>query len=107
MNRYREDAVPTVILLLAGVALVFGLLLLLGGCAPTPPDPVYITTPLPAPPDDCVSPSTPEPKLNAKQDATDLDAVKDRIALKQAYRAERNLRRSCGDQLKVLLADTK
>lgn len=107
MNRYREDAIPTVILLLAGVALAFGLLLLLGGCTPAPPDPVYITTPLPAPPEDCVSPPAPEPKLNTKQDATDLDAVKDRIALKQAYRFERNKRRSCGDQLKVLLAAEK
>lgn len=73
----------------------------LAGCTKEPP--VYITSELPHAPAECVSPSTPEPKLDETRDATVLDAVKDRHKLKVAYRTERNLRASCGKQLKVLL----
>lgn len=73
----------------------------LAGCASGAP--VYVSTPLPQPPHECVSPSTKEPKLDESKDATDLDAVKDRVALKNAFRRERGLRKSCGSQLKKLL----
>jgi hypothetical protein len=79
------------------------LLLVLAGCGGQPP--VYISTPLPQPPHECVSPATREPKLDETRDATDLDAVKDRVALKNAFRRERGLRRSCGTQIKKLLGD--
>ena len=71
------------------------------GCAATTP--VYISGTLPQPPHECVAPATREPKLDESRDATDLDAVKDRVALKNAFRRERGLRRSCGAQIKKLL----
>lgn len=74
---------------------------LLAACTKEPP--VYISTPLPQPPAECLSPATKEPKLDETRDATDLDAVKDRVALKNAFRRERGLRKSCGSQLKKLL----
>ena len=70
------------------------------GCATAPP-PVYLTTDLPEIPETCVSKATPEPKLNEKQPATDLDALKHVLKLKTAYRSERHLRKSCGEQLKA------
>lgn len=75
--------------------------LLLAGCAGQATEPVYITSEIPAPPDACVSKATPEPKLTEKQDATDLDVLKHTLALKSAYRTERSLRKSCGEQLKA------
>lgn len=100
-TRDKKD-MRIVITIFAASFMISALLLLLTGCAKEPV-PVFITTQLPDPPPACVSPSTPEPKLNDKQDASDLDAVKDRGKLKTAFRTERNLRKTCGEQLKVLL----
>lgn len=74
---------------------------LLAGCG-GPPEPVpYITSELPEIPATCVSPSTPEPKLDPNQDASDLDALKHVLKMKSAYRTEKHLRKSCGEELKA------
>jgi hypothetical protein len=83
-------------------AVAIAMVLLLTACAKEPP--VYIPADLPDPPRECIAPAIPEPKLQEGQDATDLDAAKDRVRLKNALRAETNLRRSCAAQLKVLLS---
>lgn len=76
----------------------------IAGCADkAPPQPGFIPADLPDPPAACVAPATPEPKLDKRHDVDDLAAVKDRSKLKDAFRAERNLRRSCGEQLRTLL----
>lgn len=78
--------------------------LILAGCSPTPPpQPVFVAADMPDPPAACVAPATREPKLDKRHDVDDLAAVKDRSALKDAFRTERNLRRSCGEQLRTLL----
>lgn len=88
------------VLFVAAVCLVAALLLV--GCGKNEP-PIFITSQLPAIPGECIAPSTAEPKVRAGDDATDLDAVKDRNRLKYAFRNERDLRKTCGDELKVLL----
>lgn len=90
------------VLALAGCAL-------LAACAPAPHNPVYVTTALPAIPAECTAPGPREPKLHGDgaDDIDDLAAVKDRIALKSAFRTERHYRRTCADRLKVVLPETR
>jgi hypothetical protein len=82
-----------------------GFMALLAACAKDPP--IYVTTALPTAPSECTSPATREPRLDETRDATDLDAAKDRVALKNAFRRERALRKSCGAQLGKLLEAAK
>ena len=77
--------------------------LLLAGCVATGTEaPVYLTPDLPPIPAECTAPSRREPKL-PDQDIDDLAAAKDRLALKNAFRGERHLRRVCAERLKVVL----
>lgn len=80
--------------------------LLLAGCAKEPaPEPIYLTSEIPDLPRECftreIAPM-PEPKLKAGQDATDIDAVRDREQWKKVFRAERAYRSTCGQRLDVL-----
>ncbi len=83
---------------------------LLAGCAKEAPAPTYITAETPELPRECfvreVAPMQ-EPKLKADQDATDVDAVRDREAWKRALRAERSYRSTCGHRLDALFPDAK
>lgn len=69
-------------------------------------EPIYITSPPPEIPSHCdvaQKPSLAEPKLKPNQDATDIDAAKDREAWKKAFRTEKSYRKACSNELKVLL----
>ncbi len=79
--------------------------LLLAGCAKEVPAPVYLTAEIPALPEQCFPDQVPppkEPRLKAGQDATDIDAVRDRESWKKAYRTEKAYRSICGSKLDVL-----
>lgn len=79
--------------------------LLLAGCAKEPPAPVYLTAEIPDLPRHCFPDQVPpdkEPKLNPSQDATDVDAVRDRGQWKAAYRTEKALRATCAKELNEL-----
>jgi len=83
---------------------------LLAGCAKEAPAPVYVTGEVPELPRECfvreIAP-VPEPKLNPNQDATDLDAVKDREAWKRAFRTEKSFRSTCGARLEKLFGQER
>lgn len=87
-----------------------GLTLLLGACGQGKDPPLYLTSgPIPIP-DHCDPARTPpmqEPKLDPKQDATDIEAVKDRERWKQAFRTEKAYRATCNRQLKALTGDKR
>jgi len=84
------------------IALMSALMLILTGCGTTPPpEPVYITSPLPSLPAECESICPAEPKL-PKRDIRAKDSAGDRTAFKRAYRCERHQRRTCAARLKVL-----
>ena len=79
--------------------------LLLAGCAQNETPPVYLTAEVPVLPEQCFPdqiPAPKEPKLNPAQDATDVDAVRDREAWKRAFRTERSHRIVCAQRLDVL-----
>lgn len=75
------------------------------GCVKNSQPPVYITSEAPELPEQCFPqqvPAIPEPKLKPNQDATDIDAVRDREAWKRAYRVEKSYRSTCAQRLNVL-----
>ncbi len=79
--------------------------LLLGACAKEAPAPVYLTAEIPVLPEQCFPDQVPaprEPKLKAGQDATDIDAVRDRESWKRALRTEASHRATCASRLNVL-----
>lgn len=80
--------------------------LLLAGCAKEPPlEPIYLAAEVPDLPRECFPAQMPpakEPKLQANQDATDIDAVRDRETWKKVYRTEKAYRSTCGQRLDVL-----
>ncbi len=78
---------------------------LVAGCAKEVPAPVYLTAETPQLPEQCFPdqvPSPKEPKLKAGQDATDIDAVRDRESWKRALRTEASHRATCAQRLDVL-----
>ncbi len=78
---------------------------LVAGCAKEVPAPVYLTAEIPVLPEQCFPdqvPSPKEPKLRAGQDATDIDAVRDREQWKRALRTEAAHRATCARRLDVL-----
>ncbi len=79
--------------------------LLLGACAHEAPAPVYLTAEQPTLPEQCFPDQVPppkEPQLKVGQDATDIDAVRDREQWKRALRAERSHRATCAMRLDIL-----
>ena len=84
--------------------------LLLAGCASTTPAPVYVTGVTPELPKECFPrevAAPKEPKLAANQDATDIDAVRDREQWKRAYRTVNSYRATCGQRLDVLFPQSE
>lgn len=77
------------------------LVLLLAGCSQATP-PIFVTTKQPEIPPECSARCPPEPKLPL-QDITDIDAAKDRSAMKKAFRCEKHQRATCASRLKVIL----
>jgi hypothetical protein len=79
---------------------------LLAGCAQeTVTQTVYLKPDLPDIPQHCdlaQKPTPSEPRLK-DGDATDVDAARDRVALKQAYRATKAYRSACYDELRAVL----
>jgi hypothetical protein len=96
----RKRRIPTYTVL--GIALAVALVLALAGCAQAPPEPVYVTTPLPAIPVECEASCPPEPML-PDRDITASMAARDRSDMKRALRCERHFRAVCRAQLEVVL----
>ena len=81
------------VLLCGFVAVV--LMLALAGCTKEPPPvPAFIIAPMPPIPAECAGPWPAEPRL-PDQDVSDIEAAKDRGALKAYARTERHLRKVC------------
>jgi hypothetical protein len=95
--------------MLATWGLIFGAVVvagvLVGGCtlfAEKPP--AFVTTETPALPEECIAPTTPEPKFpgGGKRIVEDDEAARDREHLRFAYRNEAILRSACRQQLEAL-----